>query len=77
VWTRRVTGTYSSSPVIADGHLYLFDHNSNKGHVLTADREGKVVATNLLDAGVRATPAIVDKAIFVRTYNHLYRIEKK
>jgi len=77
LWTRRVTGTYSSSPVVADGHLYLFDQNSGKGHVLTADREGKVVATNLLDAGVRATPAIVDKALFVRTYTHLYRIEKK
>jgi outer membrane protein assembly factor BamB len=76
VWTRRINGTYSSSPVYADGKLYVFDHDGN-GHVLTADREGKLLSTNRLDAGVRATPAIVGKALFVRTYTHLYRIEKK
>ena len=48
-----------------------------KGSVLTADRELKVVATNKLPAGIRATPAIVGKALYVRTYTHLYRIEKK
>jgi outer membrane protein assembly factor BamB len=76
VWARRITGNYSSSPVYADGHLYVFDHDG-KGHVLTADREGKIVATNRLDAGCRATPAVVGKSLFVRTYTHLYRIEKK
>lgn len=74
--TRRITGNYSSSPVFADGLLYVFDHEG-KGHVLTADREMKLVATNRLDAGCRATPAPVGKSLFVRTYTHLYRIEKK
>jgi outer membrane protein assembly factor BamB len=48
-----------------------------QGHVLTADRAGKLVSTNRLDAGACATPAISGKALFVRTYTHLYRIEKK
>ena len=72
----RVTGNYSASPVLADGHLFCFDHEG-KGVVLTADRELKIVATNKLPAGTRSTPAIVGKALFVRTYTHLYRIEKK
>ena len=76
LWTRRVTGNYSSSPVCADGHLYVFDHDG-KGHVLTADREGKLVATNQLDDGAQATPAVAGKALYVRTNTHLYRIEKK
>lgn len=76
VWTRRITGNYSSSPVHADGRIYVFDHDG-KGHVLSADREGKILATNRLKDGVRATPAVVDKAMFVRTYTHLYRIENR
>ena len=72
----RVTGNYSASPVLADGHLFCFDHDG-KGAVLTADRELKLVATNKLPAGTRSTPAIAGKALFVRTYTHLYRIEKK
>jgi outer membrane protein assembly factor BamB len=76
LWTRRIPGSYYSSPVCADGHLYIFDRKG-KGHVLTADREGKLVATSTLDDGVQATPAIAGKALFVRTNTHLYRIEKK
>jgi outer membrane protein assembly factor BamB len=76
VWTKRINGSYTASPVYADGHLYFFDQNG-KGHVLSAGRETKVVATNKLDAGCMASPAIAGKALFVRTKTHLYRIEKK
>jgi outer membrane protein assembly factor BamB len=76
LWTRRIPGAYYSSPVCADGHLYIFDRKG-KGYVLTADREGKLVATNTLDDGAQATPAIAGKALYVRTNTHLYRIEKK
>jgi outer membrane protein assembly factor BamB len=72
----RVAGSYSASPVLADGHLYCFDHDG-KSFVLTADRELKVVASNKLPAGTRSTPAIAGKALFVRTYTHLYRFEKR
>ena len=72
----RVTGSYSASPVLADGHLYCFDHEG-KGVVLTGDRDLKLVATNNLPAGTRSTPAIVGKSLFVRTYTHLYRIERR
>ena len=71
----RVGGSFSASPVLADGHLFCFDHDG-KSFVLTADRDLKVVATNKLPAGTRATPAIAGKALFVRTETHLYRIEK-
>ncbi|MBY0232956.1 MAG: PQQ-binding-like beta-propeller repeat protein, partial [Gemmataceae bacterium] len=70
-WKRRVGGNYYSSPVVADGHLFVFDRDG-KGHVLTADREGKIVATNKLDGKVNATPAIAGKALYVRTDTHLY-----
>lgn len=75
VWSRPIAGTYYSSPVFADGHLFIFD-KEGKSHVLKADRKGDVVATNRLKGGVIATPAIAGKALFVRTGTHLYRIEK-
>jgi outer membrane protein assembly factor BamB len=76
VWTKRIDGNYSSSPVCADGRLYFFDQDG-KGHVLTTGRKVKLVATNKLEAGCMASPAVAGKALFVRTKTHLYRIEKK
>ncbi|MFO0845423.1 MAG: PQQ-binding-like beta-propeller repeat protein [Gemmataceae bacterium] len=76
VWTRRLGGQFYSSPVCAEGRLYVFD-KKGKGTVLTADREGKVLATNQLAGGVIATPAIAGKALYVRTNTHLYRVEQR
>ncbi len=76
VWKRRLGGDFYSSPVVADGHLYVFDRKA-KCSVVTADRDGKVVATNQLDGDVNATPAVAGKALYVRTGTHLYRIEEK
>ena len=36
----------------------------------------RVVGTNTLEGRTLATPAFVDRAIFLRTDTHLYRIEK-
>lgn len=76
LWQRRAPGNYYSSPIVADGHLYVFDR-TGKCTVVTADSEGKVVATNKLGEEVNATPAVAGKALFVRTVKHLYRIEAK
>jgi outer membrane protein assembly factor BamB len=77
VWTRRLGDKFSSSPVYADGRLYCFTQDDGKCYVLAAGREAKVVATNTLDDGCMASPAIAGKALFVRTKKALYRIEKK
>jgi outer membrane protein assembly factor BamB len=77
VWTKRLADKFSSSPVYADGHLYFCDQDAGHCSVLAAGREAKVVATNKLDAGCMATPAIAGKALYIRTKKSLYRIEKK
>ncbi len=76
VWSHRLGGNYSSSPVCADGHLYFFDQEG-RAHVLAVGPKPKVVAVNTLDAGCMATPAIAGRALFVRTKTHLYRIERR
>lgn len=77
VWSRRLSGNFYGSPVVAGGHLYILEKDKGTGYVLTADRDGKLVATNKLDKGASATPAIAGGALFIRTYTHLYRIEKQ
>ena len=77
VWTKRLGDKFTSSPVYGDGHLYFCDQDAGKCYVLKTGREPTVVATNKLDAGCMASPAIAGKAIFIRTKKSLYRIEKK
>ena len=75
VWTQRLGGNYSASPVYADGRIYL---SSEEGQVfvLAPGREFKLLATNRLDGRLMASPAVVDNAMLFRTDTHLYRIEK-
>ena len=76
VWQERLGGKFWASPLYANGRLYLFDENG-LGHVLAAGRTWKKRATNKLDDGCRASPAVAGKALFVRTLTHLYRIEER
>lgn len=77
LWRRRLTGgNFYSSPIVAGGHLYICDRDG-KCHVLTADREGKIVATNKLEGGIEATPAVAGKSLLIRTSKYLYCIGEK
>jgi outer membrane protein assembly factor BamB len=64
--------SYFASPVAADGKVYLTS-NDGKISVLTAGAQWEVLAVNDLGEECQATPAIGDKAIFVRTAKALYR----
>ena len=75
VWTSRVPGTYSASPVSAAGRVYLFNEDG-KSIVFAAGREFKQLGDNLLDDGFMASPAVVGNALILRTRTHVYRIEE-
>jgi outer membrane protein assembly factor BamB len=75
VWTNRIGNAFSASPVAAAGRVYFFDEEGQTT-VIQAGREFKVLATNALDDGVMGSPAIADRAMFLRTKTHLYRIEE-
>jgi len=74
VWTSRLDGAYSASPVSAEGRIYFLSEEG-KATVIEASREYKVLAENTLDDGALASPALDGKALFLRTRTHLYRIE--
>jgi hypothetical protein len=76
LWTERVGGNFSSSPLFADGRIYI---SSEEGltHVLKPGRKFESLARNQLDGRILASPAVVDRAIYLRTDKSLYRIEQK
>jgi outer membrane protein assembly factor BamB len=74
VWQQRLGGKFWASPLYANDRLYLFDEDG-LSHVLAAGRTWKKLATNKLDDGCRASPAVSGNALFVRTFTHLYRID--
>ena len=76
IWNKRLEGEFSSSPIYAEGKLY-FSNQDGQSFVVAASPEYELLATNTLDAGSMASPAVYDKAIYLRTKEALYRIEKK
>jgi len=69
-------GTYSSSPVLADGKIYV----TNEEGLTTVVKAGpvfEVLAENALNDYCLSSPAISDGQIFIRTAGNLYCIGKK
>jgi outer membrane protein assembly factor BamB len=75
VWSERIGGNCSASPIIANGKIY-FCNEEGKTTVVAASREFKKLAENKLDSGFMASPAVTDDALILRTKTDLYRIEQ-
>jgi outer membrane protein assembly factor BamB len=75
-WQERLNGQYTASPVTAAGLIYLCNE-AGKTTVIRASAEYEVVATNDLDAGCMASPALVGDTLLLRTKTHLYAIGAK
>jgi outer membrane protein assembly factor BamB len=78
VWgpQRIKPGTYSSSPVLADGKLYV----TNEDGLTTVVKAGpkfEPLAENDLSDYCLSSPAISEGQIFIRTAQHLYCIGKR
>ena len=78
VWerSRLEPGTYSSSPLLADGRIYATNEDGATV-VMKAGREFEILAVNKLDEYTLASPVAVGDQIFIRTMEHLYCIAKR
>lgn len=77
VWTTRLPkGDYWASPLYADGLIYGFSQDGQVP-VFKAAREFELVASNKLDDGFVASPAVAGKSLILRSKTHLYRIENR
>jgi hypothetical protein len=73
----RLTSKTWSSPVASGDRLYLLCENGDT-YVLASGREPKVLARNSLNnETTRASIAVADGELFIRTYKHLWCIGKK
>jgi len=72
-WEKEFDEGFYSSPMIADGKLYIIDLGGIC-HIIKADRTGTVVGDPELGEGGFALPAFADGVIYLRGYEHLYCI---
>ena len=76
IWTKRISGNFSASPLYADGKIYFSNHEG----VTTVLRPGTSydeLAVNTLDGQLMASPAVLDNSLLLRSQSHLYRIGAK
>ena len=72
-WQKRLGGEFSASPILAGGRIYASNQTGDT-FVLSASDPYDAIATNTLDDGCMASPAVFDGAIYLRTKTHLYKI---
>lgn len=73
-WTARLGGNFSSSPLYADGKIYV-GNRDGQVFVLRPGKTFDLVATNELDSAVMASPVALRESLILRTEQSLYRIE--
>jgi outer membrane protein assembly factor BamB len=73
---RIENGTYSASPLLADGKIYCVREDGTTT-VVKAGPAFEILGVNKLDSLTLASPAAVDNQIFIRTADYLYCIQQK
>jgi outer membrane protein assembly factor BamB len=73
LWQERLKGPFWATPVMADGRLYCVNHDGLVQIVQPGD-ERRVVVTTQIDAGMLASPAVADGAIYFRSDGWLWKV---
>jgi outer membrane protein assembly factor BamB len=72
-WEKEFDEGFYSSPMIADGKLYIVDL-AGITHIIKAGREGTVIGAPELGEGGYALPVFADGLVYLRGSEHLYCI---
>lgn len=72
-WRQRVGGTFSASPIYADGRIYFTSEDCDFP-VIAPDKAYRSLSTNHLDGRCLASPAVSGGSIYIRSDKYLYRI---
>jgi outer membrane protein assembly factor BamB len=73
IWEIDTKDGFYSSPVYADGKIYVFDLSGN-AYILKPGREANLIASPSLGEKIFATPVFSDGRIYIRGNEHLYCI---
>lgn len=74
-WQKRIGGNFSASPICIGRHIYNVS-DSGEVVVLAASSEFQELARNPLDDSTRATLAIANGRLYLRTYHSLICVGK-
>jgi outer membrane protein assembly factor BamB len=73
VWTERLGGPFSASPILIDGKIFAACEDGNV-YVLAASPKFELLAKNSIDEAILATPAVANNRLYLRGANHLFCI---
>jgi outer membrane protein assembly factor BamB len=69
--------SYSASPVLAEGKIYITSENEGHTSIYRAGPKFELIAENPLDDYCLSSPAISEGQIFIRTTGHLWAIGQR
>jgi outer membrane protein assembly factor BamB len=73
---RIENGTYSASPLLADGKIYCINEDGTTT-VVKAGPAFEILGTNKLESLTLASPVADDSQVFIRTADYLYCIQRQ
>ncbi len=71
VWSQRLGGNFSASPVLVDGKVYAVSE-AGAIYVFQAAPQYQLLGKSTIDEGVIASPAVAGHRLFIRGRNSLY-----
>lgn len=75
VWSRRICGAVSASPVLINGKVYA-PAEDGKVYLFAATTTFKLLGANDLGEPIIASPAVADDRLFIRGRSHLFCIAR-
>jgi len=72
---RRLSGNFSASPLASGGHLF-FCGEDGRVSVVVANDAIDILHVNRLDSTIKASPAVIDNRLIIRTEKSLYCFEQ-
>lgn len=69
--------SYSASPVLAEGKIYVTSENEGLTSVFRAGPKFELLAENPLNDYCLSSPAVSEGQIFIRTTGHLWAIGER
>ena len=73
LWKGRIGGDHVASPIYANGLIYCFSVEGDMIVIRPGDKF-ELISKSRLPSGMRASPAVANGKLYVRTFEHLYCI---
>ena len=74
VWNKRIGGKHSASPILAEGRIYFLSEPDGEATVIETGPEYKKIARNTLGELCKASMAVSQGNIFIRSEHNLFCI---